>query len=75
MASLHCHILVSRPCCIDFDLTTRGNFRGFADFNMPQPFMPRVKNALDAEPRSVRLSHLVGAGGLWYGFGRMVTRL
>jgi hypothetical protein len=48
---------------------------GFADFNMPQPFAPRVKNALDAEPRSVRLSNLVGAGGLWYGFGRMVVRL
>jgi GINS complex subunit 3 len=42
---------------------------------MPQPFAPRVKNALDAEPRSVRLSNLVGAGGLWYGFGRMVVRL
>jgi GINS complex subunit 3 len=42
---------------------------------MPQAFAPRVKNALNAEPRSVRLSSLVGQGGLWYGFGRMMIRL
>ncbi len=26
----------------------------------------------NAEPRSVRLSSLVGAGGLWYGFGKTI---
>ncbi|KAF9246935.1 hypothetical protein BU15DRAFT_84527 [Melanogaster broomeanus] len=31
-----------------------------------------VRNALKAEPRSVKLSALVGAGGLWYGFGKMI---
>jgi hypothetical protein len=49
--------------------------RGFADFNMPAPFAARVKNALNAEARSVRLSNLVGAGGLWYGFGRSIAKL
>ncbi|KAH9853852.1 GINS complex Psf3 component [Lenzites betulinus] len=46
-----------------------------ADFTIPPPFSARVRNALNAEPRSVRLSALVGQGGLWYGFGRMIMRL
>ena len=35
----------------------------------------RVRNALRAEPRSVKLSSLVGAGGLWYGFGKMIAEM
>lgn len=31
-----------------------------------------MRNALKAEPKSVRLSSLVGSGGLWYGFGKAV---
>lgn len=34
-----------------------------------------MRSALNAEARSVRLSALVGQGGLWYGFGRMLMRL
>jgi hypothetical protein len=49
--------------------------RGFADFAIPAPFSARVRNALNAEARSVRLSGLIGAGGFWYGFGRMLMRL
>lgn len=37
---------------------------------IPSPFGARVRNALDAEPKSVRLSALVGQGGMWYGFGK-----
>ncbi|CDO74114.1 hypothetical protein BN946_scf185043.g164 [Trametes cinnabarina] len=50
-------------------------FSDYADFTIPPPFSARVRNALNAEPRSVRLSALVGQGGLWYGFGRMIMRL
>ncbi|KAH7904454.1 hypothetical protein BJ138DRAFT_1166467 [Hygrophoropsis aurantiaca] len=47
-------------------------YSDWADFAIPAPFGPRVRNALKAEPRSVKLSALVGAGGLWYGFGKMI---
>ncbi|EIN10864.1 GINS complex Psf3 component [Punctularia strigosozonata HHB-11173 SS5] len=47
----------------------------YADFSIPPPFSSRVRNALNAEPKSVKLSGLVGQGGLWYGFGKMVMRL
>ncbi|KAK0467939.1 uncharacterized protein EV420DRAFT_436380 [Desarmillaria tabescens] len=47
-------------------------YSDWADFNIPTPFGNRVRNALNAEPRSVRLSSLVGAGGLWYGFGKTI---
>ncbi|KAF8219976.1 GINS complex, Psf3 component [Tricholoma matsutake] len=47
-------------------------YSDWADFNIPTPFGPRVRNALKAEARSVRLSGLVGAGGLWYGFGKTI---
>lgn len=49
--------------------------RDYADFNIPPPFQARVRNALNAEARSVKLSNLVGQGGLWYGFGRMIMKL
>ena len=49
--------------------------RDCADFTIPGPFNTRVQNALRAEPTSVRLAGLVGAGGLWYGFGRMLLLL
>jgi len=58
-------VIISRYClnkaCSDW-----------ADFVIPTPFGARVRNALKAEARSVRLSSLVGAGGLWYGFGKMI---
>ncbi|KAI0787106.1 hypothetical protein BC629DRAFT_1714841 [Irpex lacteus] len=38
-------------------------FSGYADFNIPAPF------------KSVKLSNLVGQGGLWYGLGRMIMKL
>ncbi|KAI0068899.1 GINS complex Psf3 component [Artomyces pyxidatus] len=50
-------------------------YSDYADFTIPSPFSARVKNALNAEAKSVRLSSLVGAGGLWYGFGKIVMRL
>lgn len=49
--------------------------RDYADFTIPGPFNTRVQNALRAEPTSVKLAGLVGAGGLWYGFGRMLLSL
>ena len=49
--------------------------RNYADFTIPGPFSTRVQNALKAEPTSVKLAGLVGAGGLWYGFGRMLMSL
>ncbi|KAF8076185.1 hypothetical protein FPV67DRAFT_1604787 [Lyophyllum atratum] len=48
-------------------------YSDWADFNIPTAFGPRVRNALKAEPRSVRLAGLVGAGGLWYGFGKAIV--
>ncbi|RPD61986.1 GINS complex, Psf3 component [Lentinus tigrinus ALCF2SS1-7] len=50
-------------------------YSDYADFTIPPPFAARVRNALNAEAKSVRLSALVGQGGLWYGFGRMIMRL
>ncbi|KAF9550326.1 hypothetical protein CPC08DRAFT_699326 [Agrocybe pediades] len=47
-------------------------YSDWAEFNIPAPFNSRVRNALKAEARSVRLSNLVGAGGLWYGFGKTI---
>ncbi|KAF8665751.1 hypothetical protein AX16_000199 [Volvariella volvacea WC 439] len=47
-------------------------FSDWADFFIPPAFAPRVRNALKAEARSVKLSNLVGAGGSWYGFGKAV---
>lgn len=39
---------------------------------MPAAYSERVRHALDAEATSVKLSNLVGQGGLWYGFGRLI---
>ncbi|KAF8164961.1 GINS complex Psf3 component [Crassisporium funariophilum] len=47
-------------------------YSDWAEFNIPSPFGSRVRNALKAEACSVRLSNLVGAGGLWYGFGKTI---
>src|ERR1700719_931505 len=44
----------------------------WADFTIPPPFSSKVRSALRAEARSVKLSTLVGAGGLWYGFGKKI---
>ena len=59
----------------DSRLSNLGHDRDFADFTIPGPFNTRVQNALRAEPTSVKLAGLVGAGGLWYGFGRMLLSL
>jgi len=50
-------------------------YSDYADFTIPPPFGSRVRNALNAEAKSVKLSALVGAGGLWYGFGKIIMRL
>ncbi|KAI0291723.1 GINS complex Psf3 component [Russula brevipes] len=50
-------------------------YSDYADFTIPPPFSSRVRNALNAEAKSVRLSALVGAGNLWYGFGKIIMRL
>jgi len=50
-------------------------YSDWADVATPVAFGTRVRNALKAEPRSVRLSSLVGAGGLWYGFGKMIAEI
>ncbi|EMD41100.1 hypothetical protein CERSUDRAFT_149776 [Gelatoporia subvermispora B] len=50
-------------------------YSDYADFTIPTSFSARVRSALNAEPRSVRLSNLVGQGGMWYGFGRMIMHL
>ncbi|KAI5894055.1 uncharacterized protein SCHCODRAFT_02623594 [Schizophyllum commune H4-8] len=44
----------------------------WVDFTIPTAFGPKVKNALSAEEKSVRLSGLVGAGSSWYSFGKTV---
>ncbi|KAI9467264.1 GINS complex Psf3 component [Lactarius psammicola] len=50
-------------------------YSDYVDFPVPPPFSSRVRNALNAEAKSVRLSALVGAGGHWYGFGKIIMRL
>ena len=45
----------------------------FADCAVPPPFNQRVRNALNADPKSVKLSGLVGSGGPWYAFGKMIA--
>ncbi|KAJ7283799.1 hypothetical protein C8J57DRAFT_1293614 [Mycena rebaudengoi] len=47
----------------------------WAQMVVPPAFGIKVRNALKAEPCSVRLSSLVGAGGLWYGFGKTIMEL
>lgn len=50
-------------------------YSDYADFSVPAPFASRVKNALNAESKFVRLSSLVGAGASWYAFGKIFMRL
>lgn len=75
---VHPHLLVrfTRLSATLFPSHTRCLvYSDYADFTIPPPFSARVRNALNAEARSVRLSGLVGQGGLWYGFGRMLMQL
>lgn len=44
----------------------------WADLVVPMPFTPRVHSALKAEPRSVQLAGLMGAGASWYMLGRII---
>ena len=48
------------------------SYRDVADCTIPPAFNQRIRNALKANPKSVKLSGLVGVGGLWYAFGRMI---
>ncbi|KAF8345988.1 hypothetical protein F5887DRAFT_1187461 [Amanita rubescens] len=47
-------------------------YSDWADLVVPMPFTPRVYSALKAEPRSVQLASLMGAGASWYMLGRIV---
>ena len=73
MDGLHLDLLVR--ALNDFERPNLAHDRDYADFTIPGPFNTRVQNALRAEPTSVKLAGLVGAGGLWYGFGRMLLAL
>ena len=76
MDGLHLDLLVSALCFGHGpEHSNLGHDRDYADFTIPGPFNTRVQNALRAEPTSVKLAGLVGAGGLWYGFGRMLLAL
>jgi hypothetical protein len=55
-----------------FCFSQAGVYSDWAEFNIPSAFGPKVRNALKAEPRSVRLANLIGAGNLWYGFGKTI---
>lgn len=48
---------------------------GHAELRIPQPFSLRVRKALNADPKSVKLSQLVGTGGSWYSFGLQISDL
>jgi len=50
-------------------------YADWAEFAIPLPFNQRVRNALHAEPRSVRLASLVGGTGSWYWLGQMIVQL
>jgi GINS complex subunit 3 len=50
-------------------------YQDWVDLALPQPFTQRVKKALNAEARSVKLSLLVGETGHWYAFGKMIARV
>ncbi|KAF8339179.1 GINS complex, Psf3 component [Cantharellus anzutake] len=48
---------------------------GFAEYRIPQPFSLRIRKALNADARSVKLAGLVGVGSSWYGFGKAYSDL
>ena len=77
MACIHPYIFVSaRGASLGHQRSKTHSFcRDYIDFTVPPPFSSRVRNALNAEAKSVRLSALVGAGGHWYGFGKIIMRL
>ncbi|KAL5508034.1 PSF3 [Sanghuangporus vaninii] len=58
---------------LPFWLTPMLLMSDFADCTVPQAFNQRVRNALNADPKSVKLSGLVGIGGPWYAFGKMIA--
>ncbi|KAL5530198.1 PSF3 [Sanghuangporus sanghuang] len=58
---------------LPFWLTPMLLMSDFADCTVPQAFNQRVRNALNADPKSVKLSGLVGSGGPWYAFGKMIA--
>ncbi|EJD01215.1 GINS complex, Psf3 component [Fomitiporia mediterranea MF3/22] len=60
---------------LPFWLTPMLLYSDFADCTVPHAFNQRVRNALNADATSVKLSGLVGSGGLWYAFGRMIAGL
>jgi len=68
---IYSSVSFSIPCSLFF-LRLAGVYSDWAEFNIPSAFGPKVRNALKAEPRSVRLANLIGAGNLWYGFGKTI---
>lgn len=75
MDGIHSHLLVCIPRVSYHCSVAHISRRDYADFNIPAPFSSRVRNALNAEPKSVKLCNLVGQGGVWYAFGVMIMRL
>lgn len=71
VASLHRHLFVRTPPLSPASGTDIDD-RDWADFNIPAPYGQKVRNALNAEATSVRLSSLVGSDGSWYAFGKMI---
>ncbi|KIO32874.1 hypothetical protein M407DRAFT_96542 [Tulasnella calospora MUT 4182] len=51
------------------------SLQDWVDVEIPQPFSAKVRRALAADARSVKLSNLVGGTGTWYGFGKMMADL
>ncbi|KAF9520366.1 hypothetical protein BS47DRAFT_1323888 [Hydnum rufescens UP504] len=47
----------------------------YLEFRIPPAVGYSVLKALSAEPRSVKLSSLVGGGGSWYKFGKEISEL
>lgn len=79
---IHPHLLVRSPRCHHRPLPEFIHYfpyncipSDYAGFAIPPPFSARVRNALKADARSVKLANLVGQGGVWYSFGRMIMRL
>lgn len=49
--------------------------REWVEVTIPTPYSTKIKKALDADARNVRLSTLVGGSGTWYGFGKLIVDL
>ncbi|KAH7105721.1 hypothetical protein BKA62DRAFT_690679 [Auriculariales sp. MPI-PUGE-AT-0066] len=69
-------IRVRRACMHRWAVNSdHGGYSGHVSFDIPQPFSRRVQHALNAEPRAVKLSSLVGVGNHWYAHGINIVQL